>query len=78
VVDQDNIIVSVIKQAEDSDAMVIRCYEASKTATRATIRLPRWNRVIEATFGPCAIKTFLIPRDETLPVVETNLLEWAE
>ena len=78
VVDQDNIIVSVIKQAEDSDAMVIRCYEASKTATRATIRLPKWNRVIEATFGPCAIKTFLIPRNEALPVVETNLLEWVE
>jgi alpha-mannosidase len=74
-VDQANIVVSAIKQAEDGDDLVIRCYEAHKIATRATIALPRWGRQIEATFGPCEIKTFRVPRDAALPVVETNLLE---
>jgi len=44
----------------------------------ATICLPRWNRAIQAQFGLCEIKTFRVPRDNTLPVVETNLLEWIE
>jgi alpha-mannosidase len=74
-VDQENIVVSAIKRAEDNDDIVIRCYETRKAATQATITLPKWGRVIEALFGPCEIKTFRIPRDPALPVVETNLLE---
>jgi alpha-mannosidase len=77
-VDQPNIIVSAVKRGEDSDDLVIRCYETSRTATRATIHLPKWGRMIEADFGPCEIKTFRIPRDEQQAVVETNLLEWSE
>jgi alpha-mannosidase len=77
-VDQDNIIVSVVKKAEDGDDLIVRCYETGKIATRATICLPRWNRSIEADFDPCEIKTFRVPRDSALPVVETNLLEWTE
>lgn len=76
VVDQENIVVSAIKQAEDNDDMILRCYETNKVVTHATIHLPKWNRVIQTTFNPCEIKTFRIPRDETKPVVETNLLEW--
>jgi alpha-mannosidase len=75
-VDRDNVIVSVIKQAEDNADWVIRCYESAKMSTRAIIGLPLLNRVIEAQFGPCEIKTFRIPADPTQPVAETNLLEW--
>ena len=75
-VDQDNIIVSAVKKAEDDERMVIRCYETNGTPTRATIRMPRWNRVIETEFGACEIKTLLVPRDDAEPVVGTNLLEW--
>jgi alpha-mannosidase len=75
-VDQENIVISAVKRAEDNDDMIIRAYETSKAATRATIRLPKWERTIEAAFGPCEIKTFRVPRDPALPVVETNLLEW--
>ena len=75
-VDRDNIIVSVIKKAEDDDSMIIRCYESSGAPTEAAIRLPEWNRVIEARFGPCEIKTFRIPKDGAQPIVETDLLEW--
>ena len=39
-VDQPNIIVSAVKRGEDSDDLVIRCYETSRNATRATIHLP--------------------------------------
>jgi len=74
-VDQQNIMISVIKQAEDNDDLVIRCYETDKIATRATIHLPVWNRIIEAAFAPCEIKTLRIPRDVALPVAETDLIE---
>ena len=30
-----------------------------------------------ASFGPHELKTFLLPRDDAAPVVETNLLEWS-
>lgn len=75
-VDQDNIIVSAVKKAEDNDDIIIRCYETSKSATKGTIYLPQWNREINASFAPCEIKTFRIPKDISLPVAETNLLEW--
>ena len=77
-VDQANVIVSVVKQAQENDDIVIRCYETDKVATRATIRMPRWDRILEADIAPCEIKTFRIPRDSTLPVIETNLLAWPE
>lgn len=76
--DQENIIVSAIKKAEDNDDLIVRCYETSKVLTDATIRLPRWDRTIEAAFGPCEIKTFRVPHDPSQPVIETNLLEWTE
>jgi alpha-mannosidase len=75
-VDQDNLIVSAMKKAEDSDDMIVRVYETSKTATEGTIRLPKWNREIKAKFAPCEIKTFRVPKDPAAPVTETNLLEW--
>lgn len=77
-VDQDNIIVSAIKKAEDNDDLVIRCYETNRVETKAKIHLPKWNRTIEATFGPCEIKTFCVPKRDDLPIRETNLIEWTE
>lgn len=75
-VDQDNIIVSVVKKAEEGDDLIIRAYETTREATPAVIRLPRVNREITAQFGPCEIKTFRIPADPSLPVTETDLIEW--
>jgi alpha-mannosidase len=75
-VDKDNIVVSAVKQAEDNDDMIIRCYETTKAATEAVIGLPKWGREIKAKFGPCEIKTFRVPKDAALPITETNLLEW--
>lgn len=75
-VDQPNVIVSVLKKAEDNDDLILRAYESQQAATDATICLPRWERTIQARFGPSEIKTFRVPRDPARPVSETNLLEW--
>ncbi len=75
VVDPENVIVSVVKQAEGNDDMIVRAYEFAYVPTRATIRLPYWNRVIKTEFAPGEIKTWLIPKDQAQSVVETNLLE---
>jgi alpha-mannosidase len=71
-----NVIVSVVKQAEDNDDLIIRAYETDKCTTSTTIHLAVLQRTIEATFAPCEIKTFRVPQNSAQPIVETNLLEW--
>jgi alpha-mannosidase len=75
-IEPENIVLSVLKQAEDNDDIIIRCYETAKRVTQARITLPAWKRTIETTFGPCEIKTLRIPRDAEQPVRETSMLEW--
>jgi alpha-mannosidase len=77
-VEPENVVVTAVKKAEDGDDLILRAVETVGAATHATICLPKWGRTIEADFGSCEIKTFRVPRDVGLPVVETNLLEWAE
>jgi len=74
-VEPENVMVSVLKQAEDGDDLVLRAYETNGTAARATILLPKWGREIKIDFGPYEIKTFRVPRDPVKQVKETNLLE---
>ena len=74
----DNVVVSTLKRAEDDEALILRCYETHGSTTKAAIRLPRWYRTIDVVFGPSEIKTFRIPIDQALLVVETNLLEIVE
>jgi alpha-mannosidase len=72
-----NVVVSVLKQAEDSSDLVVRAYETSRVATHASFSLPAFGgRTFEADFGACEIKTFLVPRDASQPVREVNLIEW--
>jgi alpha-mannosidase len=72
----ENVIVTVLKQAEDGDGLVLRAYETSGAPAHAVIHLLKWGREIEADFGPGEIKTFRFPADPAKPPVETNLLEW--
>ena len=74
--DVDNVVLTVLKKAEDNDDLILRCVEVSQEAVTATICMPRWNRIFQASFGPCEIKTLRVPKDPSLPVQETNLLEW--
>ncbi|WP_432251789.1 alpha-mannosidase [Streptomyces sp. HNM1019] len=71
------VTVSVVKGAEDgSGDLVVRAYESHGRAAGARITLPLLgDRAIEADFGPYEIRTFRVPRDPALPVVETDLLE---
>jgi alpha-mannosidase len=75
-VDDDNIILSVLKKWEDGEDLILRAYETTRTATTATISLPQWGRSFTAEFKPCEIKTFRIPLDTSREVVEVNMLEW--
>ncbi|WP_077623206.1 alpha-mannosidase [Sediminibacillus massiliensis] len=77
-VEGDNVIVSVVKQAEDNEDLIIRAYETNNDEAVASIKLKKWNRVIEAEFKPSEIKTFRISKDHAIPATETNLLEWTE
>ena len=77
-VEPDNVMVTVLKQAEDGDGLVLRAYETHGGSAHACINLPMLGRFIEADFGPGEIKTFHIPRDPARAVKETNLLEWPD
>jgi alpha-mannosidase len=75
-VEPANILLTVLKQAEDGDDLILRAYETAGVATRALIRMPAWGRTVEVDFGAYEIKTLRVSQqDASLPVVETNLLE---
>jgi alpha-mannosidase len=67
------VVLTVVKGAEDGDAYVVRAYESTGRATRATLTV--FERTLQADFGANEIKTFLLPRDGG-DAVETDLLEW--
>ena len=69
----ENIVVGAVKLAEDNDDLIVRCYESSRAATDAEIRVGE--RVMAVRFGASEIKTLRVPRDDAQPVMETNLLE---
>jgi alpha-mannosidase len=75
-VESSSVLASVLKQAEEGNALILRLYETSKNNARAKITLPFLKRSFEAEFAPCEIKTFRIPLDGILPVSEVNLLEF--
>ena len=77
-VDPQNVMVTVLKEAEDGDGLILRAYETWGAAAHACIELPMLARTIEADFGPAEIKTFHIPHDPLKPVTERNLLEWLD
>lgn len=72
-VDTDSIVVSVLKQAEDGSALIIRLYETAGESTNARLSLPAWNREIPLSFTPYEIKTLRVPADGE--AFEVNLLE---
>jgi alpha-mannosidase len=77
-VDPSNVMVTVLKDAEDGDGLILRAYETCGAAAQACIKLPALGRTIEADFGPAEIKTFHIPGDASQPVTERNMLEWLD
>lgn len=74
-----NVVVGSMKQAEDgSGDIILRMYETSGMNTDAIIELPMLGRKISAQFAPSEIKTLRIPKDNSLDVYETSMLETRE
>lgn len=72
-VDKENIIVTTIKETEEGNDIILRAYETSGSQT--TVNFQIFDRKWSSTFKPCEIKSFLIPKDKSLPIREVNLLE---
>ena len=76
------VMVTAVKPSEDDAAegplpdLVVRAVETTGSAATVRIALPVVGRVIEADFGPSQIRSFRVPRDPALPVVEVDLIEW--
>lgn len=66
----DNIVVTALKKHTDSDAYVLRCYEAENRETKCEFTL--FGTSFAATFRPNEIKTFIVDGEN---VRETDFLE---
>jgi alpha-mannosidase len=73
--DAGNVVVTVLKRAEDGGGHIVRGYETGGEPGSATIHLPFLRRTVLSEFEPHEIKTLFVPDDRELPVVETDLLE---
>ncbi len=73
-VDNPNVIVTVVKQAENNDDLIIRCVETAGEDTKATINLDFADRSWKGNFRGCEIKTLRLDRDAGR-INEVNILE---
>jgi alpha-mannosidase len=73
-VDAQNIIVSAIKQAENSEDMILRCFETVGLPVEATLDLRFADRKWKCIFRPDEIKTLRINL-KSGDIMEVNLLE---
>lgn len=72
--DADNVVLTVLKEQEDSDNLVIRGYETHGEAVNATIQLPLMNQEARVAFEAYEVKTLLVDRS-TWAITAANLLE---
>jgi alpha-mannosidase len=59
--DAPNVVVSVVKKAEDGDDLIVRCYETAGREAKATLDLGLVNLRWAGTFRPLEIKTLRVP-----------------
>ncbi len=71
-VEGPGVVLSVIKQAEEGEGLIVRACERAGRPQHAVIRLDFIGRTIETDFGPYQIKTFRVTDDA---VTEVDLLE---
>ena len=75
--DGPRVHVTAVKAAEDdSSQVIVRAVETAGEAGPGTIFLPLLGRDVTVDFGAYEIKTLLVTADPTIPVVETDLLEY--
>lgn len=73
-IEAPNVVVSAIKQAEDSDDLIVRCYESEGRATSAKIQFHFANRDWDGNFRPFEIKTLRF-NARTGSISEVDILE---
>ncbi len=73
-VDVPNVVVSVLKKAEDGQDLLVRCYETAGRATQATLDMALVNRRWTGSFRPSEIKTLRVPLGGGV-IREVNLIE---
>jgi alpha-mannosidase len=74
-VDVPDVVVSVVKQAEDGNDLIIRCYETAGHATKTTLDLGFLHRHWTGEFHPLEIKTLRVPLAAEGKIREVNALE---
>jgi len=70
-----NVVVTVVKQAEDGNDLIIRCYETAGRATKASLDLALVHRQWTGEFHPLEIKTLRVPLAPEGKIREVNALE---
>jgi alpha-mannosidase len=73
--DRGEIMLTVLKEAEDGDGFILRGVETTGNRVETVISLPPLSREFSTVFSPCEIKTIKIPSTASLPVAEVNMLE---
>jgi alpha-mannosidase len=74
-IDIPNVVVSDVKQAEDGNDLIIRCYETAGRATKASLDLGLVHRHWSGEFHPLEIKTLRVPMTAAGKIKEVNALE---
>jgi len=74
-VEPENVIVSVLKVAEISDALIVRGYETDGRDCIMKLTFPYWSKSFEFKLGAYEIKTIRIEREKRWKAKEVNLLE---
>jgi len=72
-VDQPNVLVTVLKQAEQSEGLIIRAQETAGQQTSATLNVSLIERVFQIDMGPWQVKTWRVSEADGMR--ETNFLE---
>ncbi|MDD2628847.1 MAG: glycoside hydrolase family 38 C-terminal domain-containing protein [Limnochordia bacterium] len=70
--DCSNVIITVVKKAEDDDGIIIRCFETSGRAGECEFQMQAPDLTWRSHFGAHEIKTFVVKNNQ---VSETDFLE---
>jgi alpha-mannosidase len=74
-VDVPNVVIEVVKQAEEGNDLIVRCYETSGRETKASLEIGMLHRRWTGEFHPLEIKTLRIPLAAVGKIREVNALE---
>jgi alpha-mannosidase len=76
-VEPENVLVTVCKKAEDTNALIVRAYESAGRSCTVRIEMPLLGTSWESPLGACEIKTWCVTPGKPSEVTEVDLLERA-